>query len=127
MNLAEFVEEALSEMLAGIRNAQKKDGGQEIAAEMFEDASRFGVVGSGKEIFTIVQFDVSISAETKGGGKAGLRVWSIGAEGSGEHTAQHTNRVKFSVPLRLPSEASHRAATILTGKLNIPQMPKAGN
>ena len=102
MNLAEFVEEALSEMLAGIRNAQKKDGGQEIAAEMFEDASRFGVVGSGKEIFTIVQFDVSISAETKGGGKAGLRVWSIGAEGSGEHTAQHTNRVKFSVPLRLP-------------------------
>ena len=102
MNLSEFVEETLSELLAGIRNAQKKDGGGDVAAEMFEDASKLGVVGSGGEIFTVVQFDVSVSAETKGGGKAGLRVWSIRAEGSGEHTAQHTNRVKFSVPLRLP-------------------------
>ena len=102
MNLAEFVEEALSEVLAGVRNAQQKDGGQEIAAEMFEDASQFGVVGSGKELFTVMQFDVSVSAESKGAGKVGLRVWSVGAEGSGEHTAQHTNRVKFSVPLRLP-------------------------
>jgi hypothetical protein len=33
MNLSEFVEETLTEILAGIRSAQKKDGGDHISAE----------------------------------------------------------------------------------------------
>jgi hypothetical protein len=59
MNLAEFVEETLSEILSGIRAAQKKDGGGAIGA--------VGVVawspthhlpllarGSGDDVFTVV-------------------------------------------------------------------------
>lgn len=104
MNLSEFVDETLTEILSGIRLAQKKEGGQEIAAEMYSaDGKSMGIVSGGTSgHFTIVQFDVSVLAETKAGGKAGLKVWSIGAEGGGEHTSQHTSRVKFSVHLKLP-------------------------
>jgi hypothetical protein len=38
MNLSEFVEETLTEILAGIRSAQKKEGGDHISAEMYGDA-----------------------------------------------------------------------------------------
>jgi hypothetical protein len=103
MNLAEFIETTLTEILTGIRNAQKKDGGGLVSAEMWQDAKSLGVIGSGTGgNFTTVQFDVSVLAETKGGGKAGIRVWSVGAEGAGEHTSQHASRIKFAVPLRLP-------------------------
>jgi NTP-dependent ternary system trypsin peptidase co-occuring protein len=103
MNVSEFIEETLTEILIGIRNAQKKHGGGMISAEMYGDTKSLGVVASGQHgNFTAVQFDVSVLAETKGGGKAGNRVWSVGAEGSGEHTSQHTSRIKFAVPLRLP-------------------------
>jgi Trypsin-co-occurring domain 2 len=107
MNLSEFVEETLTEVLAGIRSAQKKEGGDHISAEMYGDASTLGIISGGPSgFFTVVQFDVSIAAETKAGGKGGLRVWSVGIEGSGEHTSHHTNRVKFSVHLKLPGGKS---------------------
>ena len=104
MNLSEFVDETLTEILSGIRSAQKKEGGQEVAAEMYSAGGKeLGVIAGGTSgLFTIVQFDVSVLAETKAGGKAGLKVFSVGAEGGGEHTSQHTSRVKFSVHLRLP-------------------------
>jgi hypothetical protein len=103
MNLSEFVEETLTEILAGIRSAQKKQGGDHVSAEMYGDASAQGIISGGTSgFFTVVQFDVSVAAETKAGGKGGLRVWSVGVEGSGEHTSHHTNRVKFAVHLKLP-------------------------
>jgi hypothetical protein len=103
VNLSEFVEETLTEVLAGIRAAQKKEGGDHIGAEMYADATSQGIISGGTSgHFTIVQFDVSVAAETKAGGKGGLKVWSVGVEAIGEHTAQHSNRVKFSVHLKLP-------------------------
>jgi hypothetical protein len=103
MNLSEFVEETLTEVLNGIKAAQKKEGGDHISAEMYGDASALGIISGGTSgFFTVVQFDVSVAAETKAGGKGGLRVWSVGVEGSGEHTSHQTNRVKFSVHLKLP-------------------------
>jgi hypothetical protein len=113
MNLSEFVEETLTEILTGIRAAQKKEGGQEIAAEMFSaDGKAMGIIAGGTSgFFTIVQFDVSVLAETKAGGKAGLKVWSVGAEGGGEHTSQHTSRIKFSVHLKLPMSSKAPSST----------------
>ena len=45
---------------------------------------------------------MAVSAETSGSGKAGLRVFGVGAEGQGEHKTGHANRINFSVPVRLP-------------------------
>jgi Trypsin-co-occurring domain 2 len=104
VNLAEFVEETLSEILTGIRAAQKREGGGDVAAGF---SATTGVLASNlfkayEHTFTVVDFDVSCAAETTAGGKAGIRVMSIGAEGGGGHKSQKTSRVKFSVHLRIP-------------------------
>jgi hypothetical protein len=84
MNLAEFVEESLTEILSGIHAAQKKEGGGAIGAEMFGVPSgNLMVAGGTSGHFTIVELDVSVVAETSAGGKGGLRVWSVGVEGEG--------------------------------------------
>ena len=76
MNLAEFVEESLTEILQGIRAAQQKEGGGEVGAEM-PGATGTGlpVAGGAYGQFTVVDFDVSVVAENKVGGKGGLKVW----------------------------------------------------
>ena len=38
MNLAEFIDEALSEILTGIQTAQKREGGGAVGAEFFASA-----------------------------------------------------------------------------------------
>jgi hypothetical protein len=101
MNLAEFVEESLSEILQGIRAAQKQDGGGAIGAQTYgapQGLHHGGVAG----MFTTVEFDVSVVAETTGSGKAGLKVWSVGFEGGGGHSSQQTSRVKFAVHIKIP-------------------------
>jgi hypothetical protein len=103
MNLAEFVEETLSEILSGIRAAQKREGGGAVGAQMHGGKTDSNLINGGSSgTFTAVDFDVSVEAETTAGGKAGIRVMSIGIEGGGERKHQETSRVKFSVQLRIP-------------------------
>jgi Trypsin-co-occurring domain 2 len=126
MNLSEFVEETLSEILAGIRAAQAKNGGDYISAEMYGDASAQGIFNGGTSgHFTVVQFDVSVAAQTNASGKGGLQVWSVGVEGGGEHATHHTNRVQFSVHMKLPegrkvpqSQSFNREITYPDARLN---------
>lgn len=110
MNLAEFVEESLSEILVGIKAAQSKEGGGAVGAEL-AGAPPPGsqLFSSGYGSFTIVDFDVSVVAETQTAGKAGIRVWSIGAEGGGQHSSQQSSRIRFSVHLRIPDGDRHKA------------------
>jgi hypothetical protein len=53
-------------------------------------------------LFTVVDFDVAVGGESKGGVGGGLKVWNAGIEAGGSMSSQHTNRVKFSVHLRIP-------------------------
>jgi Trypsin-co-occurring domain 2 len=104
MNLADFVEQSLSEILMGVRAAQKKEGGAAVAAEMYGAPAKDSllVIGGSSGTFTVVEFDVSVVAETTAGGKGGLRVWSVGIEGEGKRSDQQTSRVRFAVQLKLP-------------------------
>ena len=109
MNLAEFVEETLSEILEGIRAAQKKEGGGAIGAggvvawSPTQHISSLLAQGSGDDVFTVVEFDVSVLAETSGGGKGALKVWSVGSiEAGGKRSDQHTSRVRFAVQVKIP-------------------------
>lgn len=103
MNLKDFIDETLSEILAGIRAAQKKEGGGAVGAQMFGNANHTNLVPAGRSgFFTIVDFDVSVAAETTAEGKAGIRVMSIGAEGGGQRKSQESSRVKFAVQVRIP-------------------------
>lgn len=106
MNLSEFVEESLSEILTGIRAAQNRDGGGAVGAGYHIGPSGHGNLfngGMSDASFTTVDFDVSVGAETTAGGKAGIRVMSIGAEGGGERKSHESSRIKFSVQLRIPT------------------------
>jgi len=103
MDLSKFVEDCLSEILAGIEAAQKKASGQNIAAAMAGSETKGHLINCGTYgTFTAVDFDVSVVAEDKAGGKAGVRVWSVGAEAGASRASQHTSRVQFTVPVRLP-------------------------
>jgi hypothetical protein len=102
MDLAEFVDETLSEILAGIRAAQRKEGGGAIGAEMYAGGQGLLVNGGTSGMFSVVEFDVSVVAETSAGGKGGLRVWSVGVEGQGKRSDQQTSRVRFAVQLKIP-------------------------
>lgn len=103
MDLETFVRETLQQIIASVGAAQLAEGGEAINAKMFA-APGGNLVNSGsKGMFTRVDFDVAISAETSVGGKGKLQVFGFGgAEAGGERKSHHANRISFSVPIRLP-------------------------
>lgn len=102
MELKDYVAEALGQILAGISEAQRKEHGNNINAANFGIPQGLKVFNSNIGVFTIVDFDIAVSAETSGGGGANLKVFGIGAEAAAEHKAGRANRITFSVPVRLP-------------------------
>jgi hypothetical protein len=110
MDLKAFVAETLQQICDGIREAQSKEGGDAINAE-----SNFGgvighIVACGSYgVFTKVDFDIAVSAESVGGAKGGIKVWGMGdIEGGAERKTGHANRIAFSVPVRLPDGAKSK-------------------
>jgi hypothetical protein len=78
------------------------------------------VAGGTSGQFTVVDFDVSVVAEHKAGGKGGLKVWGVGLlEREAGRSSQHTSRVKFSVHLRIP-----QGGKAPKSQSNIPPDPK---
>lgn len=102
MELKDYVAEALGQILSGISEAQSKEHGKNINAANFGIPQGLKVFNSNIGVFTIVDFDIAVSAETSGGGGANLKVFGIGAEAAAEHKAGRANRLTFSVPVRLP-------------------------
>jgi len=114
MDVKEFVAESLSQILEGVREAQRSDGGSDINAYNAnsipggKNAFAAGQFGT----FTLVEFDIAVSAETSGKGGANLKVFGVGIEGGGEHTAGKANRITFAIPVRLPDGDKERAEDI---------------
>jgi hypothetical protein len=102
MDLETFVAETLRQVVTAVRSAQQSmpDGG--INAEKYGEVSGHLMSGGRSGMFTRVDFDVAVSAETSAQGKAALTVFGVGASGGGEHKHGYANRVSFSVPVRLP-------------------------
>lgn len=107
MDIKTFVSETLTQILQGIREAQEKKGGEDIAAEGWNVQStdsrlmHDGVNG----VFTTVDFDISVLAESKEGGGT-VRVAAAEISDNTSRTAQNASRVKFSVHVRLPKGGS---------------------
>ncbi|MCV6591969.1 MAG: hypothetical protein OIF48_03385, partial [Silicimonas sp.] len=110
MDLKEFIKETISAIVTA-------------SAEIAEEHESAGVLvsppltGSERDVFdanstappyrrvNIVEFDVAVTAsqETGGGGKAGLKIFSVEAGVDGSHASRNeaVSRVKFSVPIAL--------------------------
>jgi hypothetical protein len=101
MELKDFVQETLNQILDGVAAAQGSDLGNNInAATAFSEngnlfQSRFGT-------FTRVDFEVAVTAESAKEGKASIAVWSVGGSGGLSEKQNSVSHIKFSVPLRLP-------------------------
>lgn len=64
MDIKQFVDQSLTQILDGILSAQKRQGGSHIAAEAFISPDGNLINGGTSGIFTIVDFDISVSATT---------------------------------------------------------------
>ncbi|MDF1631051.1 hypothetical protein [Mycoplana sp. MJR14] len=103
MDLKDFVAASLQQILEGVKQAQAAEGGDNINAENLGVPEGKNVFAAGTYgTFTLVEFDVAVSAETSGKGGANLKVFGVGLEGGGEHKAGRANRIAFAIPVRLP-------------------------
>ena len=108
--LKDFVKSVLSNIVAGIREAQEVDGvGAFIvpAGITGHDYAKHPRVSISSMISsTIVDFDIAVTAEDSKslGGKGGIRIASFGAsaEGAAESKDTHVSRIQFAVPILLP-------------------------
>jgi hypothetical protein len=110
MDLKDFVAATLEQILAGVAKSQATELGTNINAENPGIPNGKNVFSGGSYgTFTLVEFDVAVSAETTGKGGANLQVFGVGFEGGGEHKAAHANRISFAIPVRLPDGDTTRA------------------
>lgn len=109
MQLRDFVNEVLTQIVDGVRDAQKPNGGAFVVpagdgGHKYADHPRFAASARIKS--TIVDFDVAITAEDsdKANAKAGVKVFSVQFGVDGEVTSKNStvSRVQFAVPLLLP-------------------------
>ena len=114
MELKTFIAETLKQLVEGIEDAQK--GVEGVGATInpqgtFQDGNRlYWTPGAHiDKAVQIVDFDILVT-ETAGdekGARIGVLFSSVGlgAQGKSESGSSATNRVKFSVPIMLPSHA----------------------
>ncbi|WP_081158771.1 trypco2 family protein [Ensifer aridi] len=113
MDLKDFVAASLQQIVAGVKQAQAAEDGENINADGAGLPSGKNAFSSGSYgTFTIVEFDVAVSAETSGKGGANLKVFGVGVDGGGEHKSGTANRIAFAIPVRLPDGDNKRAEEI---------------
>lgn len=106
MELSEFIQNTLSEILKGVSGAQTGDLGGNVAAETFGSPVGSNLHNGGRAgMFTVVDFDVAVTVSEKDG-SGSIRVGSIEAPKDKETSSENTSRVKFAVHLKLPQGSS---------------------
>jgi hypothetical protein len=113
MNLKDFVTETLVQIVSGVVQAQEKLNGTRARANpqmrSTSDKSSIGEAeGDGGQPVYPVEFDVVVTAAegtgTKGGVGVAVGVFALGSQGQSEAKSGHESRIKFKVPLLLPTQ-----------------------
>ncbi len=107
MDLKTFVAESLTQILEGIREAQSREGGEDVGADGYYPSTGNVASEGDRGYFTNVDFDVSVIAETKAGGNSVRVADSQVTEGLSSVNSNAT-RMKFSVHVRLPKGGKSR-------------------
>ena len=116
MELKEFIETSLSEIVEGVQSAQEKTKGTGAVIAPRKKISRqhgpmaetvVVYLGDGHSVLSTVEFDVMVRESESGSAKSGLAVFfgALGGGASTEETQQtsNVNRIRVKVPLVLPS------------------------
>ena len=110
MDLDEFVETVLKDVLSGIRNVQKDPSiGSFVVPAMigghdYADHARVSI--QAHLTSTIIDFDIAVTVEESSAvtGEGGIKIAGIGAKVEGDSQAKdtRTSRIQFAVPVLLP-------------------------
>ena len=94
MDIKEFIAETLKQIIDGVIDAQKYAKSKNTVIVPYHDFRK------------VIDFDVAVTvADSKEtGGKAGISVWSIGANinRTSECSSSTTSRIRFEIPVELP-------------------------
>lgn len=106
MELREFITQTLVQIQQGVQDAiEQQDAAKTngIINPVFSMNGR-----PGRDHLQKVEFDVAVTATDKasGGGKAGIKVFSVELGGEGAKGTEHSvaSRVKFTIPVVPPSQ-----------------------
>lgn len=109
MELEDFIDQVLSQVISGIRKAQARNGGAYVVPSGdggHHYAAHQRLSASARLMSTVIDFDIAVTAEdsSKVGGSGGLKVMSFGARLEGDLTTKESiaSRVQFAIPLLLP-------------------------
>ncbi len=116
MELKDFVADALSQIMAGVKDAASREGMVGTVSPAFKarptdaaapDAAKQRDVDWEKYVHN-VEFDIAVTITNKitGGGKAGVHILSVinfGAEGTTSRENIVVNKIKFAVPVIYPA------------------------
>jgi hypothetical protein len=131
MDLKEFVRESLIEITAGIKEAQGpvREAGGYVNPPVTVSTKADLYFGDflGRHVF-LVDFDVAlvVNEGTGTSAEAKLKVasfLSLGASGNSNESQQTTSRIKFRVPLAVPTDEQ---ATIKHDEVKAKPAPKLG-
>lgn len=105
MELKDFISKTFSEIIEGVNTARaaNKEEGEGIASNQrykIDNVPAGLMQDFGGQLYTIVEFDLAVTATSKLEGKAGLDVLSFKVGGSAGTEDQTVSRVKFSIPMR---------------------------
>jgi len=113
MELQEFISSVLMQLIEGVVQAQEfaQSHNVEIFPEekFFSDFEKMSRTTKTKRLVNFVEFDVAVvvveSKDLSGG--MGIRVpgWNIGYHAKTETEKSIVNRIKFSVPIVLPTQS----------------------
>jgi len=100
MELDEYIRATLTQIISGVDQA-KKDYPDRIAVRVLhgDKGQPKGVQISANSIGFLVDFDVEVTAATKGGGKLSIGMAGFGGGAEAGKESSHSNRIKFSVPI----------------------------
>jgi hypothetical protein len=114
MELKEFIKTALTEIVSGVAEASKlakEHGGSVGSMQLYGFVKENKIVTNSSDLpVSNVEFDVVLaeanSTDTKGGIGVYLGAVGLGSQGASHGESSSHSRIKFSVPLVLPSADS---------------------
>ena len=123
MELREFVARSLSDIVQGVRDAQAQiaDSGAQLnptLRNVFTGSTSGGAVlgwshGQGGVPVLLADFDVAVTAtegtQTQGGIGVVAGIVALGSKGQSDQASSSASRIRFSVPLLLPTSPARPA------------------
>lgn len=122
MNLEEFIETSLKQIIGGVKKAQEATrlpGKHPSEADVINPAVMYGADSAhkgkyfatvGRNLVHFVDFDVAVTTDSATEAKGGLsiKVVGIGVGGGGSTSDRDTvvSRIKFQVPIMLPQSVN---------------------